>query len=176
MNVNVIRVEERTDKYGTKKILHTEDGKQYKVSSKSFAYDSIHGAGPYDITMGTYMDKPFVKGLKFLGVYKDTPKQEKPQQAPISADRVSFEKARQDEIKLECYAGIAKDVCIHNAKIAREVVTVKGIMNLAKDMFIMHNDIIALKESNALSMQGEDFDKELKQAFPDATVEENPPF
>lgn len=170
MNINVIRVEEKTDKYGTKKILHTAEGKQYKVSSKSFAYDSIHGEGPYDVTMGEYQGHPFVKNLKFLGVYKDTPKQEKPQQMAISADKIAFEKAKQDEIKLECYAGIAKEIAIHNASLAKAEVKVKDVMNLAKDMFIMHNDIIALKESNALGMQGQSFDEELKKVFPDATV------
>ena len=43
MNVNVIKVEERTDKWGTKKILHADNGQTYKVSSKSFAYQAIQG-------------------------------------------------------------------------------------------------------------------------------------
>ena len=172
MNIKVVRVEERVDKWGTKKILHTEDGKQYKISEKSFAYDNVKGEGPYDVTMGEYQGHPFVKTLKFLGVYKDTPTATKPQSGAISADRIGFEKDKQTEIKLECYAGIAKDIALHNAAIAKAEVKIKEVMNLAKDMMIMHNDIIELAKKNALGLQGESFDKELKEVFPDASVED----
>lgn len=172
MKVNVVRVEKRVDKWGTKQILHTEDGKQYKISEKSFAYDNVHGEGPYEVTMGEYQGHPFVKTLKFLGVYKDTPTATKPQQAPVLADRMGFEKDKQTEIKLECYAGIAKDIALHNATMAKAEVKVKEVMDLAKDMMIMHNDIIELAKTNSLGVQGEAFDKELKETFPDATVED----
>ena len=173
MNVNVIKVEERTDNWGTKKILHAANGQTYKVSSKSFAYQAIQGNGPYDITMGDYKGNPFVKNLKFLGEYQPPKTPLKLEGGKLVDERVKFEKAKQDEIKLECYAGIAKEIAIHNATLAKAYIDVKDVMNLAKDMFLIHNDIIALKESNALGMQGQAFDVELKKVFPDATVVES---
>lgn len=175
MNINVVRVESVTDKWGTKKILHADNGQKYKISEKSFTYDNVKTEGPYDITMGEFKGHPFVKTLKFLGTYEEPKAAQKPQQGPVLADRIGFEKDKQAEIKLECYAGIAKDIALYNATLAKAEVNVKEVMNLAKDMMIMHDDIIELKKKNALGMQGESFDKELKEAFPDATVEDYEP-
>lgn len=157
--------------------LTAENGHQYKISEKSrYSFQNVQGVGLYDIELGDYMGHEVVKKLKplqtaGLNTVTDTaPAAAAPVIAKptVEADkaRLDFAAAKQNEIKLECYAGIAKDCIIANGK---KDITAKDVMQFAKDLMLLHNDIIALGES--LPGYGVDFLKDIKEAFPEAYVE-----
>ena len=159
--------------------LTGEDGKQYKISEKSrYSFQNVQGVGLYEIELGDYMGHEVVKKLKPLqtaGLNTVTNVAPAAKAAPAKitpnaeADkaRLDFAAAKQNEIKLECYAGIAKDCLIANGK---KDIKAMDVMQFAKDLMLLHNDIIALGDQ--LPGYGVDFLKDLKEAFPDAYVEE----
>lgn len=157
--------------------LTSDSGKQYKVSEKSrYTFQNVQGVGLYDVEVGDYMGHEVVKKLKPLQTAGlDTVNPTTVASAPVAKAspavetdkaRLDFAAAKQNEIKLECYAGIAKDVLIANGK---KDITAKDVMQFAKDLMLLHNDIIALGES--LPGYGVDFLKDIKEAFPEAYVE-----
>lgn len=155
-------------------ILTGEDGHEYKISEKSrYTFQNVAGIGTYDIELGDYMGHEVVKKLRpiktasldTVGAPVANVAVTKP---TVEADkaRLDFAAAKQNEIKLECYAGIAKDVLIANGK---KDIKAMDVMQFAKDLMVLHNDIIDLGED--LPGYGVDFLKNIKEAFPEAYVE-----
>lgn len=179
MQVNITSVELKPKAYKgavTNYYVLTDDqGNKYQISEKSrYTWQNVQGKGTYEIEMGEYMGHPVVKKLKPIVTSGDNAPAAKPANvaqpvAPtVAADkaRLDFAAAKQNEIKLECYAGIAKDVLIANGK---KDITAMDVMQFAKDMMVLHNDIIALGDD--LPGYGVDFLKDLREAFPNAVVE-----
>lgn len=177
MQTNIVSVELKPKAYKgavTNYYILTDDkGKTYQISEKSrYTWQNVQGAGTYDIEMGEYMGHPVVKKLKPIvttGSNEPAPvKAAAPVVSPAASDkaRLDFAAAKQNEIKLECYAGIAKDAIIANGK---KDITAMDIMQFAKDLMLLHDDIIALGKD--LPGYGVDFLKNIKEAFPDAYVE-----
>ena len=177
MKVNIISAEVKPKTYRgqiTNYYILTDDtGKQYSISEKSrFTWQNVKGKGTYEIEMGDYMGHPVVKKLQPIvteGISTPAPKaaalaQNTAQQTEKA--RLDFAAAKQNEIKLECYAGIAKDVLIASGK--KEIKAME-IMQYAKDLMVLHDDIIALGKD--LPGYGVDFLKDIKEAFPEAYVE-----
>ena len=155
--------------------LKDETGKEYKVSEKSrYTFQNVQGVGLYDIELGDYMGHEVIKKLKPLQTAGMNTVSEPTKAAPVSAKavaesdkaRLDFAAAKQNEIKLECYAGIAKDCLIANGK---KDIKAMDVMQFAKDLMVLHNDIIALGDD--LPGYGVDFLKNIREAFPDAVVE-----
>lgn len=171
MQVKIVSVRQEEKNYKGKvtnyRILTEENGKEYKISENSrYTYQAVQGAGIYDIEMGDYMGHPVVKKLKAVSV-ASTPAPQVTAAAPVSEKaRLDFAAAKQNEIKLECYAGIAKDCIIANGK---KDITPKDVMQFAKDLLLFHNDIIALGED--LPGYGVDFLRDIRAAFPNAVVD-----
>ena len=180
MQVKIVSIRQEEKSFKGKvtnyRILKAENGNEYKISENSrYTYQAIQGVGIYDIEMGEYMGHPVVKKLKAISVASSDKVEEKPA-AAVSAStttaqagdkaRLDFAAAKQNEIKLECYAGIAKDCLIANGK---KDITAKDVMQFAKDLMLFHNDIIALGED--LPGYGVDFLRDLREAFPEAVVE-----
>lgn len=179
MQVNITSVELKPKAYKgavTNYYVLTDDqGNKYQISEKSrYTWQNVQGKGTYEIEMGEYMGHPVVKKLKPIVTSGDNASAAKPANvaqtlAPtVAADkaRLDFAAAKQNEIKLECYAGIAKDILIANGK---KDITAMDVMQFAKDMMVLHNDIIALGDD--LPGYGVDFLKDLREAFPNAVVE-----
>lgn len=177
MQTNIVSVELKPKAYKgavTNYYILTDDqGKTYQISEKSrYTWQNVQGAGTYDIEMGEYMGHPVVKKLKPIvttGSNEPAPvKAAAPVASPAASDkaRLDFAAAKQNEIKLECYAGIAKDVLIANGK---KDIKAMDVMQFAKDLMLLHDDIIALGKD--LPGYGVDFLKDIKEAFPDAYVE-----
>lgn len=176
MEVNIISVEMKPKAYKgqvTNYYILTDDkGQQYSISEKSrYTWQNVKGKGTYDIEMGDYMGHPVVKKLRPIVTESAEskpvakPVAESPAQQSEKA-RLDFAAAKQNEIKLECYAGIAKDVLIANGK---KNIEAKDVMQFAKDLMLMHNTIIELGDD--LPGFGVDFLQSIKEAFPDAVVE-----
>ena len=188
MQVKIIKAEIQPKTYQGKVtnyyMLTAENGKVYKVSEKSrYTYPNVQGTGLYDIEVGEYMGHEVVKKLKPIATSGlstvGSPMTAKATD-PVMSDkaRLDFAAAKQNEIKLECYAGIAKDCLIANGK---KDIQPKDVMQFAKDLMLFHNTIIELGED--LPGYGVDFLQTIKEAFPNAVVEkeqesipEEPPF
>lgn len=177
MQVNIVSIRQEEKNYNGKvtnyRILKADNGKEYKISANSrYTYQAVQGVGIYDIEMGDYMGHPVVKKLKAIKVASPDvtePKAATAAQAvgPVADKaRLDFAAAKQNEIKLECYAGIAKDCLIANGQ---KDIKPKDVMQFAKDLMLFHNDIIALGED--LPGYGVDFLRDLREAFPEAVVE-----
>ena len=177
MQVKIVSVRQDEKNYKGKvtnyRILTAENGTEYKISENSrYTYQAVQGAGIYDIEMGEYMGHSVVKKLKAISVSGSAaiPQANVAPVAPTTAvnekARLDFAAAKQNEIKLECYAGIAKDCIIANGK---KNITPKDIMQFAKDLLLFHNDIIALGEE--LPGYGVDFLRDVREAFPGAVAE-----
>ena len=183
MQTNIVSVELKPKAYKgavTNYYILTDDkGKTYQISEKSrYTWQNVQGAGTYDIEMGEYMGHPVVKKLKPIVTTGNNeaarPAAKAPAAQPLAVNqavandkaRLDFAAAKQNEIKLECYAGIAKDAIIANGK---KDITAMDIMQFAKDLMLLHDDIIALGKD--LPGYGVDFLKNVKEAFPGAYVE-----
>lgn len=182
MKTNIISVEMKPKAYKGQVtnyyILTDDQGQKYSISEKSrYTWQNVQGTGTYDIEMGDYMGHPVVKKLKPIvttGNNEAAAPAKAPAAQPLAANqavandkaRLDFAAAKQNEIKLECYAGIAKDVLIANGK---KDITAMQVMQFAKDLMVLHDDIIALGKD--LPGYGVDFLKNLKEAFPDAYVD-----
>ena len=179
MEVNITSVEMKPKAYRgqvTNYYILTDDtGKQYSISEKSrFTWQNVKGTGTYEIEMGDYMGHPVVKKLKPIVTtgMKEPVKSATPAAVntnpAVAADkaRLDFAAAKQNEIKLECYAGIAKDILIATGK---KDITAMQVMQYAKDLMVLHDDIIALGKD--LPGYGVDFLKNVREAFPEAVVE-----
>lgn len=173
MQVKIVSVRQEEKNYKGKvtnyRILTAENGNEYKISENSrYTYQAVQGAGIYDIEMGEYMGHPVVKKLKAVSVASTPAPQATPAAAPVVSEkaRLDFAAAKQNEIKLECYAGIAKDCIIANGK---KDITPKDVMQFAKDLLLFHNDIIALGDD--LPGYGVDFLRDIRDAFPNAVVD-----
>lgn len=176
MQVKIIKAEIQPKSFKGKVtnyyMLTSETGKVYKISENSrYTYQNVDGTGLYDIEVGDYMGHEVVKKLKPIatsGMQATSSSATSNEQPAAAADkaRLDFAAAKQNEIKLECYAGIAKDCLIANGK---KDIKPKDVMQFAKDLMLFHNTIIELGDQ--LPGYGVDFLQDLKEAFPEATVE-----
>ena len=163
--VKVIRIEVKNDKFGTKKHLFTDDGQEFKVGTKNKCYSSITANGEYELTMSEYQGKPFVKWAKLLkaadGVAPAPVAQPAPSNAKSSVtvktdpDKLAFEKRKQDEIRLEFYANLAKEVLIANRDISdkKEPISAKAVMELAEEFADIHVKIVDGKSTKAQEIE-----------------------
>ena len=158
--VKVIRIEVKSDKWGTKKVLTTDAGEEYKVSPKMKFYNSITANGDYELTMSEFNGKPFVKWAKLLKaadgvapVASNTTSVAKPTVTTIKTDpdKLAFEKRKQDEIRLEFYANLAKDVLIANGD--KKPLSAKAIMEMAEEFANIHVNIINGKSMKAQEIE-----------------------
>lgn len=156
--VKVIRIEVKNDKFGTKKHLFTDDGQEYKVGTKNKCYSSITANGTYELTMSLFNDKPFVKWAKLLnaasGATPATVAQPKPATGiamiKTDPDKMAFEKRKQDEIRLEFYSTLAKDVLIHNGE---KVISAEMVMTFAEELAKIHCQILDGKCAKAREIE-----------------------
>lgn len=180
MQVKIIKVtEEMNAKYGKKcKVLHADNGAKYRVNESNKCWDYVKGEGPYMIEMGSYNGHPFVKTLRFQGVYKEdgtgTAGNTKNASGANFDARIAYEKERQKEIKLECYAGIAKDICLYNAGLEKKKVNHIDVMSVAHNLMMLHDDILENKEVKELPEDVKEMVEEVQKVIPGAYEGELP--
>lgn len=153
--IKVTSVKTINGKNGEYKALELQDGTKWTVKSSKKGYASVTGAGDYNIDVKEYM------GTRYINAIFPVPGSNTVQTSAVASDkrmlpvdnitevnkkRLDFDKARQEEIKLECYAGIAKDVLIAKAS----KVSPKDIMVFAKELLDIHNDIMSGKFNNPI--------------------------
>lgn len=178
MIVKITKIEEQETKYGRKKILLADDGRKFNVNESNKCWDYVKTPGPYDIEMGEYQGHPFVKKLRFQGAYNDgavgaAAKTSGSAKTDYS-QRLEFDKERQKEIKMECYASIAKDIVIHNAEISRSVISATDVMSVANNLVMLHDDILANKRVGQLPADVDEMVKEVQKTFDGAYEGELP--
>lgn len=169
---NITGVEAKEGKFGMYKTLFFDDGSKMSITKQNRCYDAFTGAGEYDITTRLYNGKEVISAAKKLG--KGDAAAAAPAVAasrPMSAaqaseDRLAFDRAKQRDIMVECYMGIAKDIAIANKK-ADQDITAKMIGDIALELVAVHNNV---KEGKAPG----DAIGVVQAVFPDAKpVEDN---
>lgn len=166
MLICVTRIENKTDKFGEKKILHTDKGETYKINKTNKVYDYVQEPGKYEVTMGEFKGHTFIQTAKFIEPVHANPATVEAKKVAVSTgiplDRINMEMAKQQEIKLQCYTGIAKEIAIHNATMAKREVKMGEVMSLAKDFLKAHDIIIDLHKNEQLPAIGKPWDDDVK--------------
>lgn len=154
MEVKIVKIEKMESKFGVRKVLTDASGNQYKVSTKQRFYDDCVAPGIYDITMSEYMGKPCVKWVTYKGIGSDgsaTPTATKAAQSIAKAasgnvgleERLRMDKLRQDDIRLEFYCGLVKDVMIANKKEGEDI-SLDAIQLEAKKLYLKHQVLLGM--------------------------------
>lgn len=183
MDIKIVSIRVVSDKFGTKKILKAEDGLEYKVTQKQKFYNDVKGPGVYEIRMGEYKGHPFVEWASFKSALPSDAKKEeatKAVMAVMSDKRIEMDKRRQNDIRLEFYCGLVKDVMIANKK-KDEDIKLEDIMPAATALYKDH-----IKTLDILDVQEEavaEADKPITAARAEAEIakakaaeDEEPPF
>ncbi|MCQ2911560.1 MAG: hypothetical protein MJ244_05145 [Clostridia bacterium] len=154
--IKVVSVKTMNGKNGEYKALELQDGTKMTVKNSKKGYGSVTGAGDYTVDIKEYMNTKYINAIFPLpgsntvktpaGATSDKRMLPINNITEVNQKRLDFDKAKQDEIKLECYAGIAKDVLIAKAS----KVTPKDIMIYAKELLDIHNDIMSGKFNNPI--------------------------
>lgn len=163
------KIELKTDKFGEKKLLYTDSGEMHKVNKTNKVFDYIEEPGKYEVSFGEFKGHKFIQTAKFIEPVNLPFQAEQAKKVAVATgiplDRVNMEMAKQQEIKLQCYAGIAKEICIHNASLAKCEVGYNHVMNLAKDLLKAHDIIIDLHKNEQLPPFGKAWDTDVKALF-----------
>lgn len=175
MRIIVTSIEEATDKYGTKKIFTDDKGIVRKLKSTSKAYNNLVNPGEYEITEDTYNGNVYTKWIKPINQLKDIREsQNSAKQQPqttqkaslsqtILEDKLKFEIEKQKEIRLECYAGIAKDIVLANNANVEMPATAKDVMTMAKELVELHEAILNGTFDSKEPNSDIDFDAEVEK-------------
>lgn len=161
MDINVIRVEvHKSPKFGDKKILHVDDGTSWNVAQKKPFYDKVTGPGLYSVEVDEYKGKPYIRSLYPKGTVTG---QNRPTtnvsagagtQARVASyeagleKRLDADKKKQDDIRLEFYCGLVKDVAIAN-KQGKELIDLDKIQEEAFRLFKMHSSLLEMAQAQS---------------------------
>ena len=153
-DIKVVKVDEiKSDKYGDKKVLTVEDGSKWNVNEKKPFYHIISGPGIYCADFKEFQGKQYISYLKFKSALDG---QNQPTTGfshaggvtiPASSydanmkARLNADKKRQDDIRLEFYCGIAKDILIANKKDGVDI-NPNDTIAIGLDLFKRHVDIL----------------------------------
>lgn len=184
-DIKVVKVENLGSlKYGNKKVLHLEDGSKWNVSEKKPFYDSVTGPGLYNAEFKEFQGKPYISFLSFKcslnGQNQPTASvsagsgtsMPKPNYEAVNEARLKADKARQDDIRLEFYCGIAKDILIANKKDGVDI-DMKDVVFNGKQMYQDHLEAL---ETIYLQAIGKAQAKEAIANKQAELAEEEPPF
>lgn len=155
-DIKVTRVEvKKSEQYGNKKILHVEDGSKWNVRDNKAFYDDVSGPGIYSVEFKEYQGKQYISYLRFKSALNGQNQATSPVQsaggtsmAGSSYDanmklRLNADKKRQDDIRLEFYCGVAKDILIANKK-DKEVVNHNEVIAIGLDLYKKHLDALEM--------------------------------
>ena len=153
MEVNIIKIEKSETKFGVKKVLTAEDGTTYKISSKQKFYDSIVSTGMYELKMDEYQGHPFVAWATFKGGYNQLSGASNPAlpttkkvDSKSYEDKLKADKERQNDIRLEFYCNLAKDIAIANKKDGVDV-SYEEVQEIGRKMYYKHLVILGIMKA-----------------------------
>lgn len=179
MDINVTKVEvQSTGKFGPRKVLHVADGTKWNVAEKKPFYGLITGPGVYSVEIADFQGKPYIKYLS----------KKSGSNATVSADGVSMpkssgnfdykakleaDKVRQNEIALEFYCGLVKDIMIANKKDGEDIDCL-AVQEAAFSLLKNHKKLIEM-----IGAQDEEAPAEMKSTYQkamDSLKEEEIPY
>lgn len=188
MDINVVKVDViNSGKFGPKKVLTVDDGTKWNVAQKKPFYNLVTGPGMYSVEVGDFNGTPYIKYLKPMqnapktaqgSVSGSLPKQVSgfDYKAKLEADRT-----RQNEIALEFYCGLAKDVMIANKKDGEDI-DLQEVQDNAFALFKRHQSLLQLADAVTTGPSKPEMkpayqkaEEELAKAK-EAELEEDPPF
>lgn len=179
MDINVTKVEVQVSgKYGPKKVLHVSDGTQWNVAEKKPFYSLITGPGIYSVEIADFQGKPYIK---YLSKKSNASAHATAGGTSVSKSAGNFDykakleadKVRQNEIALEFYCGLVKDVVIANKKDGEEIDCL-AIQDMAFSLLKNHKKLIEM-----IDAQEEPAVEEAKSTYQkamDSLAEEEAPF
>lgn len=154
MDINVVKVDVvNSAKFGTKKVLHVDDGTKWNVSEKKPFYGFVNGPGKYNVEIGDFNGTPYIKYLKALDNGSKTPASAVSSASGSGASpdnykaRLAADRMRQNEIALEFYCGLAKDIMIANKKDG-EVIDMQEVQDAGWALFKRHKSMLELADMN----------------------------
>lgn len=186
MDINVVKVDVvNNGKYGPKKVLTVDDGTKWNVTEKKPFYNLVTGPGMYSVEMGDFNGTPYIKFLK--------PMQNAPKTASGSVSnagarpnagydykaKLEADRNKQNEIALEFYCNLAKDVAIANKKDGVDI-DLQAIQDDAYALFKRHKSLLEM--ANAITAPATapemktTYQKAVESLEKDAMAEEEPPF
>jgi len=200
MDIKVVRIEvNHSDKYGEKKILHVDDGTKWNVRADKPFYKNVVGPGIYDATFKEFQGHEYISYLKFKSA-ADGQNQATTNETPASGmvvakgnyeaalkAKMDADKKRQDDIRLEFYCGVAKDILIANKKAGKDI-NHRDVLAIGLDLYKAHLEVLEMVQ---LQNQGKEMAKVSKtgtgissyekaeaavEAAKDKEAEEEPPF
>lgn len=163
-------IEAKEGKFGMYKTLFFDDGSKMSITKQNRCYDAFTGAGQYEITTRLYNGKEVISGAKKVGkgdagaVAPVVAATRPMSAAQASEDRLAFDRAKQRDIMVECYMGIAKDIAIANKKEGQDVTPVM-IGDIALQLVACHNNV---KEGR----KADEPIGEITATFPDSKVDD----
>lgn len=148
MKENVVRIELSENQYGQKKQVVLASGSTLNVTSKNRCFNAFTIPGEYDIVTRDFNGKMAVQSARRLGDSKVMPANiQQPVARPVSNvaaqtldKKLEFDKARQKDIMIECYMGIAKDIVVANKKDGD--ITPGLVMDMAAELMFAHNKLL----------------------------------
>ena len=161
-DIKVLRVEVRhSEQYGDKKILHLDDGSKWNVSEKKPFYASISGPGTYTAEFKEFQGKPYISYLKLnaalngqnqattnVSAGSGTTTAAANYEANLKA-RLAADKKRQDDIRLEFYCGVAKDILIANKPEGVAVIDYHDVIGMGVELYKMHLEALDMLQAQA---------------------------
>lgn len=194
-DIKVLRVEvNHSDKYGDKKVLHLDDGSKWNVSEKKPFYNSISGPGTYVAEFKEFQGKPYISYLK-LKAALDGQNQARTNVSTGSGTstaaanyeanlklRLEADKKRQDDIRLEFYCGVAKDILIANKPEGISTIDYHDVIGMGVELYKMHLDALDMLQAQSegktqpVSNTGVTYQKAKEELEKAKAAEEEPPF
>lgn len=158
-DIKVLRVEvNHSEKYGDKKILHLDDGSKWNVAEKKPFYASITGPGTYTAEFKEFQGKPYIAYMKFKAALdgQNTAKTSVSGGSGTGTAVANYEanlklrleadKKRQDDIRLEFYCGVAKDILIAN-KQEGAMINHRDVIGMGLDLYRMHLEALDMLQA-----------------------------
>lgn len=160
-DIKVLRVEvKHSEQYGNRKILHVDDGSKWNVAEKKPFYNAVTGPGVYDADFKDFQGKPYIAYLKFKCALDAQNQATSPVKAAGNGNvaaanyeanmklRMEADKKRQDDIRLEFYCGVAKDILIANKK-KDEPINHNDVIAMGADLYKKHLDMLEMMQAQA---------------------------
>ena len=188
MDINVVKVDVvNNGKFGPKKVLTVADGTKWNIPQKKPFYNLVTGPGMYSVEVDDFNGNPYIKYLKPLNAEAKTATGGVSAPAAKSAPgfdykaKLEADKERQNEIALEFYCGLAKDVMIANKKDGVDI-DLQEVQDNAWALFKRHKSLLQLADVVTQDSSQPDMKPTWKKAQEElakakaAEADEEPPF
>lgn len=161
-DIKVVKIEQKnSEKYGNTKVLHLEDGSKWNVRDSKPFYESVVGPGIYYAEFKEFQGKEYISFLRFKSALEasnqaatgfsgnsGTSTAGNTYEATAKA-RLNADKKRQDDIRLEFYCGVAKDILIANKKDGVDI-NYNDVIGIGSDLYKKHVEMLRLMQEEEI--------------------------